>query len=121
MSSAADGAWAAEPCGKGAPVPGAEAPAQKAMALAPTDTALMRRASDLAARRGNMGAALDLARKAIATKPLEAVGHTHLAGLLLQAGDLEAAEAAARRAVELAPADAAVRKRLDYITVRRTL
>ena len=61
------------------------------------------------------------ARKAIATKPLDAAGHHHLAGLYLLAGDGTAAEVAARRAHELAPTDAAIKQRLDYVVLSRTI
>jgi tetratricopeptide (TPR) repeat protein len=99
--------------------PAAEAAQRVALELAPADPGVLRRMSDIAARRGDMQAALEWAELAIAAQPGQADGHIHRAWLHLMQSDMPATEAALRAAWELAPNDIGLLRRLSDFAARR--
>lgn len=84
-------------------VAGAEASLREALALAPQDTALLRRAGLLADLRGRFDEAFDCLRRAADQDPLHAGTFANLGVIALAGGRLAEAEQALRTALDLAP------------------
>ena len=82
---------------------GAETSLARAVALAPRDAAVLRRAGTLALLLGRLDEAIELQRRAIEQDPLSALTYHNLATNLDARGDFAEAERAYHTALELAP------------------
>jgi TolB-like protein/Tfp pilus assembly protein PilF len=82
---------------------GAEASCRRALALAPGNVLVQRRAALAIGWLGHLDEAIELCQRALALDPLSAVGYEYLAIHLNRSGRLVEAEAVFRKALELAP------------------
>jgi tetratricopeptide (TPR) repeat protein len=82
---------------------GADAHLQRALTLAPGNTAAVREAARLARNLGKLGEALALARRGVDLSPLSPAAHMTFARIAVNAGRLEEAHSALDKAEQLNP------------------
>jgi tetratricopeptide (TPR) repeat protein len=88
------------------------------LAAAPEEPVALRRLSDIAAKRGDLAGAIDLARRVLSAQA-NAANFLHLSGLLMQHGDYADAENVINEGTAKIPGNASLQRRLSELLARR--